>query len=102
MASIAVLISPSLGRAVVAEEHQPGMISDNCLALLFYPIHVLHLPFRCICQQVKGGIIVEKEITGVTGLRANDIGTLDGVAAKEDWLYMIISIFINQEVSILI
>lgn len=38
----------------------------------------------CVGQQIKESIIVEEEVAGVAGLRADDIGALNGIAAEED------------------
>jgi hypothetical protein len=52
---------------VITEEHHTGVVA-----------------FGGVCQQVKEGIVVRKEVPGVTGLRTDHVRTLDGVAAKED------------------
>jgi hypothetical protein len=40
--------------------------------------------FGCQAEKVKGGVVVEEEVLGVAGLGANDVRTLDWVAAEED------------------
>ena len=43
-------------------------------------------PFGCASQQVKGGIVIQEEVLWISGLRSNDIGTLNWVSAEKDRL----------------
>ena len=63
-----MLIDPTIWSAVIREEHQASVVT-----------------LRRVSQQIEGGIVVEQEVLGVAGLRANDIRSLDGIATEEDW-----------------
>jgi len=52
---------------VVTEEHQSGVVA-----------------LRRTAEQIERGVVVEKEVAWVTGLRANDIWSLDRVATEEN------------------
>lgn len=67
VAAIAVIESPANGRAVVTEEHQTSVVA-----------------LRCVRQEIKNGIVVYQEVGRVTSLRADHVGTLDGVTTEED------------------
>lgn len=40
--------------------------------------------FGGVAEEVKGCVVVEEEVLGITGLRADDIWTLNWVSAEED------------------
>lgn len=65
--AVAVVVCPAIGSAVVGEEHEPCMIA-----------------FGSVAEEVKGCVVVEEEVLGITGLRADDIWTLNWVSAEED------------------
>jgi hypothetical protein len=67
VAAVAVLVDPAVGCAVVGEEHQTSVVA-----------------FGCQAEKVESRIVVEEEVLGVAGLGANDVRTLDWVAAEED------------------
>lgn len=67
MAAVTVLVDPAIGSTMVREEHQTSMVTLGCVG-----------------QQVEGRIVVEKEVLGVTSLRADDIGSLDRVTTEKD------------------
>jgi len=67
VATIAVVVGPSLRCTVVTEEHDTGMNR-----------------FGGVAEQIECGIVVEQEVTGVACLGTDNIGSLDRVAAEED------------------
>ena len=69
MATVAMIVSPSIGCAVITEEH-----------------HACVVAFRIVCQKVKEGIVIQEKVVRVTSLRADDIWALDWVSAEEDGL----------------
>jgi hypothetical protein len=69
VAAVSVLVAPTFWGAMIAEEHETGMVT-----------------FWGVCEQVEQRIVIREEVLGVAGLRANDIWALDRVAAKEDRL----------------
>ena len=81
MAAVTMFIYPTIGGAVVAEEHQACMVSAN-VSTTRAGGHC-DLPLRCACQQIKCGIIVQEEILRITRLRADDVWALNGITAKE-------------------
>ncbi len=52
---------------MVTEEHHASMVA-----------------FGRVCQQIEQGVVVEEKILWVTGLRANDVRTLNGITTEED------------------
>lgn len=68
MATKTRVIPPTNRSAVIREEHHAGMIG-----------------LRNIGQKVENGIPINEEVLGVSLLAANNIGTLDGVTAEENW-----------------
>jgi hypothetical protein len=69
VAAVAVVEAPALRGAVVAEEHEAGVVG-----------------FGGVGEEVEKGIVVEKEVGGVACLGADDVGALNGVATEEDGL----------------
>jgi hypothetical protein len=69
VASITVVVTPSLRSTMVTEKHHACMIG-----------------FRSERKKVKEGVVVKQEVLWVAGLRANDIWALDRVSAEEDRL----------------
>ena len=67
MTPIAVVVSPAFRCAVVAEEHHSSVVA-----------------FWGMRQQIECGIVVKQEVVRSPALRANDIGTLNGISAEED------------------
>ncbi len=67
LAAIAMLVDPPIGSTMIGEEHQTRMIT-----------------LWCATKQVERGIVVEQEVLRVSCLRANDIRSLNWVAAEED------------------
>jgi hypothetical protein len=67
VAAVSVLVDPAIGCTVVRKEHQSGVVTLGCQT-----------------KKVKGRIVVEEEVLWVACLRANDVRTLDWVAAEED------------------
>ena len=67
VAAIAVVESPANGCTVVTKEHQTSVVT-----------------LRCVCQEIKYGIVINQEVGRVTGLRADNVGTLDRITAEED------------------
>jgi hypothetical protein len=51
---------------VIAEEHEAGVVG-----------------LRGVGEQIKEGIKIEEKVPGVTTLRANHIGTLNGISTEE-------------------
>lgn len=66
MAAISVIKAPALGSSVIAEEHEAGVVG-----------------LRGVGEQIKEGIKIEEKVPGVTTLRANHIGTLNGISTEE-------------------
>lgn len=66
VATVAVIEAPSLGCAMIAEEHETSVIA-----------------LGSVSEQVEDAIIVEEEVLGVSMLRTNDVWALDGVTAEE-------------------
>jgi hypothetical protein len=64
-----MLVAPTLGRSVVTEEHETGMIA-----------------FWGVCEQIEQRIVVRKEVLGVARLRTDDVWPLNWVTAEEDGL----------------
>ena len=67
VATVAVVEAPANGSAVVTEEHETGMVA-----------------LGCVRQKIKDGIVVRKEVPGVTSLRTDYVWALNRVAAEED------------------
>lgn len=67
VATIAVVVGPSLRCTVVTEEHHTGVNR-----------------FGGVAEQIECGIVVEQEVTRVACLGTDNIGSLDRVAAEED------------------
>lgn len=67
VAAVAVLVDPSVWRAVIREEHQTSVVA-----------------LRRAAEQVEGRVVVKEEVLRVAGLRADDVWPLDRVAAEED------------------
>lgn len=63
-----MVVAPSLGSAVVAEEHKCSVIGLGCAT-----------------QKVEKCIVINEEVGWVSMLRADNIRSLDGIAAEEDW-----------------
>ncbi len=85
MAAITMIIPPSVGRAVIAKEHQSGMVSIKLLASTKGEnLEVLRL--GCLCQKIKERVIVEQKIGRFAALGSNHVGSLDRVTTEEDWL----------------
>jgi len=64
-----MLVAPALGRSVVTEEHETGMVA-----------------FWGVCEQIEKRVVVGKEVLWVARLRSDDIWPLDWVTAEEDGL----------------
>ena len=69
VAAVPVVETPALRCAVIAEEHETGVVGLGCVG-----------------EEVEEGVVVEEEVGGVAGLGADDVGALDGVATEEDGL----------------
>ncbi|KAF5613859.1 isoflavone reductase like IRL [Fusarium subglutinans] len=69
VAAVAMVKAPPLGSSVIAEEHETCIVS-----------------FWGVGEEVEEGVVIEEEVCWFAGLRANDVWSLDGVAAEEDGL----------------
>jgi hypothetical protein len=69
VATITIKSYPALWCTVITKEHHPGVVA-----------------FRGVCKQINGSVVVKQEIVWSSGLRANDIRSLNRISGKEDWL----------------
>jgi hypothetical protein len=83
VASVSVVKPPSLGSAVITEEHQTSMVS-----------------LRSAAKEVKDAIVVEQEVLGIAVLRPNDIWALDRVSAEENGLAKSMDVLLNEDINL--
>jgi hypothetical protein len=83
VASVAVVKPPSLGSAMITEEHQTSMVS-----------------LRSAAKQIKDAIVIEQEVLGIAVLGSNDIWALDRVSAEEDGLVKSTDVLLNEDINL--
>jgi len=76
VATVSVLLGETIWSTVVTEEHHTSMVT-----------------FGCVGKEIEGGVVVRpEEVVGVAALRADDIGTLDGVAARRRTISIVMTL----------
>lgn len=95
MAAVAVLVSPSNWRAVVAEVHQSSVVSEIVSCAKSLNLGKSDIPLRRIGKQIKQRVMIQEEILRIPVLRADDIWSLDRIATEEDGLGSRQSLFIK-------
>ena len=87
VAAKSILEPPALRCAMVAEEHESSVVpipSANVKRILSD-----NLRFSVVCEKIKQGIPVKKEVLRIAILRANYIRSLERVTAEENGLYIL-------------
>ena len=64
--TVSVHVHPSLGCTVVTEEHQSGMVTISRLDECMYRPDSESVPFWRAAKEIKGRIVVEKEVLWVS------------------------------------
>jgi hypothetical protein len=83
-----MVVGPPIGCAVVAEEHHASMVSAKVSGEGINKQKSI-LPFRCVGQQVKQRVVIQKEVLRIPRLGSNHIGALNRAPAEKDCLHSI-------------